>query len=212
MWGVFIFITAFVVGAVPFSYLTAYKLTNTDLRQVDNGTVSGTGLYRVAGFMPLIVGGLLDVGKGALGPYLTANYVSDQSWVLIAFVATVTVVGHNWSLFLCGAGGRGLSPALGAFAIIAWPASLCLLSGLAIGRLLRHTAMMMFFTLLAMPWLLLWVNGYKAAIAAGIIATPMLIKRVTGNKPLPSSNRFHAATHRLVFDNDSWAAASVISR
>ena len=105
MWGTMVLLVAFAVGAVPFSYLIAHSLARTDLRQVGSGTVSGTGLYRVAGFAPLVVGGLCDVGKGALGPFLAGD-----RWLLMAFAGAVSVIGHNWSLFLNGAGGRGLSP------------------------------------------------------------------------------------------------------
>jgi len=108
-----VLIVAFAAGAVPFSYLVAQSLARTDLRQVGTGTVSGTGLYRVTGFIPLAVGGLGDVGKGALGTLLAGD-----RWLLMAFAGAVCVIGHNWSMFLNGAGGRGLSPALGAFAVI----------------------------------------------------------------------------------------------
>ena len=63
-------IVAFAAGAVPFSYMIAQSLARTDLRQVGTGTVSGTSLYRVAGFIPLVVGGLCDVGRA----------LSDRSW------------------------------------------------------------------------------------------------------------------------------------
>ncbi len=203
MWGTMVLIVAFAAGAVPFSYLVAQSLARTDLRQVGTGTVSGTGLYRVTGFIPLAVGGLGDVGKGTLGTLLAGD-----RWLLMAFAGAVCVIGHNWSMFLNGAGGRGLSPALGAFAVIAWPAALFLLGGLALGRIFRHTGLVVFITLPALPpFLLLAANGH-AAIAGTIIIIPMLIKRVVGNGPLPTPHRWKAAAHRLVFDNDGWATAS----
>ncbi|HEV2368845.1 MAG TPA: glycerol-3-phosphate acyltransferase, partial [Acidimicrobiales bacterium] len=59
-------ILAYLTGAVPFSNLFASRLAGVDLRKVGSGTVSGTGLYRVAGFRPLAVAGVLDVAKGSL--------------------------------------------------------------------------------------------------------------------------------------------------
>ncbi len=198
---------AFAAGAVPFSYLIAHSLARTDLRQVGSGTVSGTSLYQVTGFIPLAVGGLCDVGKGALGPFLAGD-----RWLLMAFAGAVSVIGHNWSMFLNGAGGRGLSPALGAFAVIAWPAALFLLGGLALGRILRHTGLVVFITMPALPPFLLLVADGQAAIAGTIIIVPILIKRVSGNRPLPPPHRWKAAAHRLVFDNDSWASTTPTSR
>ena len=203
MWGTLVLIVAFAAGAVPFSYIIAQSLARTDLRQVGTGTVSGTSLYRVTGFIPLVAGGLCDVGKGALGPFLAGDV-----WLLMAFAGAVSVIGHNWSLFLNGAGGRGIAPALGAFAVIAWPAALFLLGGLALGRILRHTGLVVFITMPALPPFLLLVADGQAAIAGTVIIVPMLIKRVLGNEPLPTPPRWRAAAHRLVFDNDSWASTT----
>ncbi len=196
---------AFVAGAVPFSNLVSQKLTKTDLRHLDSGTVSGSGLYKVAGFLPLAVGGLLDVGKGVLGPLLANQLWTQDRWLWVALVGTAAIVGHNWSVFLGGAGGRGIATALGAFAVIAWPACLYLLGGLALGRLLRHTGLAVFCTLTTLPLFLIAASNTKASIAAAIIVSPMFIKRIAGNHPLPAHNRIKATTHRLVFDNDNWA-------
>src|SRR5581483_11583352 len=59
-------VLAYLAGAVPFSNVLAARVSGVDLREVGSGTVSGTGLYRVAGFLPLVVAGILDVAKGAL--------------------------------------------------------------------------------------------------------------------------------------------------
>ncbi len=202
-----VLLVAFAAGAVPFSYLFAQSLAQTDLRHVGTGTVSGTGLYRVAGFVPLAVGGLFDVGKGVLGPLLAGD-----RWLLMAFAGAASVIGHNWSLFLNGAGGRGLSPALGAFAVIAWPAALFLLGGLALGRILRHTGLVVFITMPALPFFLWLVADGRAAVSSILIVLPILIKRVLGNRPLPTPHRWKAAAHRLVFDNDGWIPTTQAGR
>src|SRR5579884_4480394 len=59
-------VLAYLAGAVPFSNVLAARVSGVDLREVGSGTVSGTGLYRVAGFLPLVVAGILDVAKGAV--------------------------------------------------------------------------------------------------------------------------------------------------
>src|SRR5579875_2596468 len=56
---------AYLAGAIPFSNLLAGRVSGVDLRRVGSGTVSGTGLYRVAGFRALATAGLLDIAKGA---------------------------------------------------------------------------------------------------------------------------------------------------
>ncbi len=65
---------AFLAGAIPFSNLVARRSRGVDLRQTGSGTVSGTALYRVAGFRALAVSGICDVAKGALGPLLLLDH------------------------------------------------------------------------------------------------------------------------------------------
>src|SRR2546430_14436517 len=65
-----ILVLSFAVGAIPFSYVGGRRARGVDLRRVGTGTVSGTSLYRVAGFGPLAAAGVLDVAKGTAGPGL----------------------------------------------------------------------------------------------------------------------------------------------
>src|SRR5262249_60813439 len=59
---------SFGAGAIPFSYLAGRRSRGVDLRRLGTGTVSGTPLYRVAGFGPLAAGGVLQGAKRARGP------------------------------------------------------------------------------------------------------------------------------------------------
>lgn len=195
-------VVAFTCGAVPFSFLVAQAVAKTDLRTVGNGTVSGTSLYQVAGFFPLAAGGILDVVKA-----MPALLLADGAPVLSALAVGFSVIGHNWSPFIGGHGGRGISPALGGFLFIAWPGTVLILCGLAVGRLLRHTGLVTFVTLLFLPWLLLSTHGSSAFLAGWLVLIPALLKRVMGNAaPPPEQKRSRVLTHRLVFDNDGEAA------
>ena len=63
----------FGVGAIPFSNIAARGRAGVDLRTVGSGTVSGSGLYEVAGKGPLFVVGLFELAKGALGALLAGR-------------------------------------------------------------------------------------------------------------------------------------------
>src|SRR5436190_14384415 len=94
-----VLVFAYLLGAVPFSYLFARRLRGVDLRHTGTGTVSGTGLYRVAGFGPLAVAGVLDVAKGAFAVLIAGPGRPG----LAAAAGGAAVIGHNWSVFLRGA-------------------------------------------------------------------------------------------------------------
>ncbi len=196
--GARIVIVAFVVGAIPFSNLLAQSVVATDLRSVGSGTVSGTALYRVAGFAPLAFGGIMDVAKATPGVL-----AAGSAPVVGALAAGAAVAGHNWSPFLRGAGGRGVSPAMGALAVIFWPGAVLLLAGLAVGRVLRQTALVSFLSMLALPFLALSWGGRDGALAGSLVVAPMLLKRLTGNNSVPpAGRRARVLLQRLLCDND----------
>src|SRR5438067_4819107 len=110
-----ILVLSFAVGAIPFSYVAGRRARGVDRRRVGSGTVSGTSLYRVAGFGPLAAAGVFEVAKGSVGAALAGR----TRPALQAGAGAAAVVGHNWSPWLRWAGGRGISPAMGALLVSA---------------------------------------------------------------------------------------------
>ena len=186
---------AWLAGSIPFSFVAARLATGADLRTVGSGTVSGTGLYEVAGFGPLVVAGLCDVAKGAVGPLLA----SGQS-ELASFATAAALVGHNWSPWIGGAGGRGISPALGATLVQAPEAALWLLAGLAGGRVARMTGLGSSLAIATLP-VPLRRRGRRGTVLAVALAVPMFAKRLAGNGP-PRRRDLHTYLTRLAFDHD----------
>ena len=188
---------AWLAGSVPFSNLAARRRARVDLREVGTGTVSGTALYEVAGFGPLAVAGVCDVAKGMVGPVLAGR----SRPVLGAVAATAGVAGHNWSPWLRGAGGRGLSVALGAFLPLAWPGTLVLALGLAGGRLRRQTGLGSFLAAILVVPVVARTHGRAGSVAGAGIVGALLAKRLAGNRP-PARRTPAVYLHRLVFDHD----------
>jgi acyl phosphate:glycerol-3-phosphate acyltransferase len=191
-----IVLCAFVAGSIPFSNLVTRLTKGVDLRDTPYGTVSGTSVYRVAGFWALVVSGILDVAKGALGPALAGDDL-----VLAAIAGAAAVIGHNWSPFLRGKGGRGIAPALGALAVIAWPGVFVVLGSLVLGKAIGETGLGGFVGEVALAPILAITNGASGALAGSAVALPMLAKRVMGNGP-PDEPGVTPYLRRLVFDRD----------
>jgi glycerol-3-phosphate acyltransferase PlsY len=196
---------AFLAGSVPFSNIAA-RTRGVDLRRVGSGTVSGTGLYEVAGFKALAAAGVLEVAKGAVGPVLAGRDNPTRR----ALAAAAGVSGHNWSPWLGGAGGRGISPALGALLATAPAGAVTLLTGLAGGRLAGETAIGSLLADAALVPVVRRAHGRDAArVAAGVLA-PMIIKRLAGNGPAPH-RRPATYLRRLVLDRDTAAPAGFVA-
>ncbi|HZD18368.1 MAG TPA: glycerol-3-phosphate acyltransferase [Actinomycetota bacterium] len=197
--GVTVLGLAYLAGSIPFSNLVARGTRGVDLREIGSGTVSATGLYRVAGFVPLAIAGSLDVAKGAVGPVLAGR---DRP-VLAALAGGAAVTGHDWSLFLRGAGGRGISPAMGSLVVNGWPGVAVLGAGLAGGRLARRTSLGCFLSYLALVPVLAITRGRRGALAGAAVLVPLLAKRLVGNAPPPPGrSRARVLLHRLVHDQD----------
>ena len=194
---------SFAAGSVPSSQIAARLRADVDLRDVGSGTVSGTSLYRVAGFGPLAVAGVADIAKGALGPLLAGR---DRP-VLAALAGGAAIAGHNWSPFLRGAGGRGIAPSLGVLGVNAWPGVPVMLGGLVAGRAVRQSGLGSFVGQCALFPVLTRLYGRRGALVAACVVTPMWAKRMAGNaRPDRPSARVFA--HRLLFDCDPGGAAT----
>lgn len=193
-----VLLAAYLAGSVPFAQLVSKAVRGVDLRDHGTGTVSGTGLYEVAGTAPLVAGGILDVAKGAVGPLLAGGRP-----VLVAVAAVLAVVGHDWSVWLRGAGGRGISPAMGAMLVVAWPGTLVLLGGLALGKAAGQTGRGAFVAQAAMPVVVAFTDGAAAAWAAAGITAVLWTKRLVGNETPPRDDRARVLASRLVDDNDA---------
>jgi glycerol-3-phosphate acyltransferase PlsY len=197
MSGAAIVATSYLVGSIPFSQIAAELTTGTDLREVGSGTVSGTNLHQVAGFGPLAAAGVLELAKGAVGPLLAGK---DRP-VVRALAAGAAVAGHNWSPFLRGAGGRGISPATGALAATAPVGAAVLLGGMTAGRLAGETAIGSAVADLALVPVVRAVHRSSWPAAAAVLA-PMIVKRVTGNRLPPPGSGALIYLNRLLYDRD----------
>ena len=189
---------SYLVGAVPFSNLMAGRRRGVDLRTVGSGTVSGTSLYSVAGFGALATAGICDVAKGSVGPLLAGR----ERPALQAMACGVTVAGHNWSPFLGGAGGRGISPAIGALAATAPAGAVALLVGMTLGRLGGETAIGSLVADVTLVPLLARTDGRRGKLAGAAVVGVMVAKRLAGNAPAADGHKWRTYVSRLVLDRD----------
>lgn len=115
MTGALWLIGAYLVGAIPTSYLAARLGGGLDLREHGSKNVGATNLYRVLGLRFALPVGLVDMGKG-LVPTLLAP--GDPAWLPLA-VGSTAVVGHVFPVFLGFRGGKGVATAAGVVLALA---------------------------------------------------------------------------------------------
>ena len=164
---------AYLLGAIPVSNIIARVVKGIDLREVDSGTVSPSNLYRAVGLRPALIAGVFEVAKGTPGPALIG--VDRHPWIA-ALAGALAVCGHNWSPFLKGAGGRGLSTATGALLVVAWPAAAVMVAGLLVGGLTKKVFPAMSVALFALLPVAAVAGGIKEMGDTAIVVLPIGLK------------------------------------
>ena len=105
-----VIVASFLIGSVNPASIVA-RILGKDLARSGSGNPGATNAGRVLGVRWGVVVGLLDVAKG----YVPVVVVQQLMGTVPALVAGLAVVlGHIWSPFLRGQGGKGVATSLGA--------------------------------------------------------------------------------------------------
>ena len=202
---------AYLLGAVPTSFLVGRWLKGVDIRTSGSGNVGASNLSEHVGRWIGIPVGLFDLIFKATVPILIADRLFDQPPVVQAAIGLAAVLGHNWSPYLNMTGGRGISTVIGImFAFAMWPEILIgiLLVGLVGTLWLKDMAFWMFIMIVTLPVFAL-VSGqvFERDITIVVLfvclAIALLAKRLTANWEQPEGgfNR-RVLVYRLLWDRD----------
>jgi acyl phosphate:glycerol-3-phosphate acyltransferase len=105
---------AFVIGAINPATILA-RMLGKDLRRTGSGNPGATNAGRVLGTRWGVVVGVLDVLKGLLPVLLVHHFLGIVSALCVGLAV---VLGHIWSPFLRGQGGKGVATSLGAVSAV----------------------------------------------------------------------------------------------
>ncbi len=166
---IIIALCAYLVGSIPFSQIIARWRAGVNLLEAGEGNVGGRNVWHVVGPSWGMMAGFLDCLKGYL-VCVAAGFTGSSGDALIAGVAVT--LGHQFSIFLRGRGGKGLATAFGVMLSVSPLAALGGLVALGAAYLILRdfnpSVAVGIVTLIALPLLLrqpLWVSGYALALA-----------------------------------------------
>lgn len=103
---------SYLSGAIPWGVVIGRAVAGTDLREHGSRSTGATNAYRTLGARISLLVLVLDLLKG-LAPVVVARALGADSWIVGA-VATATVIGHCWSVFIRFTGGKGMATGGGA--------------------------------------------------------------------------------------------------
>jgi glycerol-3-phosphate acyltransferase PlsY len=104
----------FFAGSIPFGLLIG-KRYGVDIRQKGSGNIGASNVTRVIGVGAGVLVGILDIAKGALPVWLAYRYGG-----VATTVGWAAILGHCFSPWLGGKGGKGVATAFGVFLVV-WP-------------------------------------------------------------------------------------------
>jgi glycerol-3-phosphate acyltransferase PlsY len=210
-WGIWILliIGAYLLGALPVSYLVA-RARGIDLTKQGTRQVGGGNLWRTTSRKFGLSVGIFDFGKGMIMiAVANALGLGIAQQVVVGLAA---VVGHNWPVFLRFHGGRGAATTLGIVIII--PAindSTVFPMVIAIGIvvlgtvIIRSSPLPVFLAAASLP-LTYWAFQAELNVTLAFLAVFLVIaiKRMTAQ---PASealtiSRKELLFNRLLFDRD----------
>lgn len=163
-----VIVGGFLFGSIPFSVIIGRLALKKDIREYGDGNPGTFNVIRAGGLMWGGLAMFADIFKGALPVGLAAYILRYDGWVLIA-CAMAPVLGHAFSPFLRGRGGKAIATSFGMWiglSIFPFPMAAVILlvywytavtvSGWAV--ILTMLSLLLYLVLTSAPtlWLIVW--------------------------------------------------------
>ena len=195
-------IIGYLLGSIPFGYIITRLSTGKNVLDIGWRKTSGTNVLKNIGIWQGVLTGIFDLLKGYLAVYLAQRFgYSAQTQVLAGVGA---VIGHNWSIFLAFAGGRGIGTLVGVLLalspkILGWAMipliTMGIIWNLSIGTLL--------FLIVVILISVRYGQFETAGMLVVLLIIPILVKRLSPIREVFESKRKPTLIrNRLLFDDD----------
>lgn len=200
---------AYLLGSVPTAYLIAKWSRGIDIRQYGSGNVGASNVLAVVSKRWAIPVTVFDIGKGALTVWAAQRLGLSPAEQVI--VGIITIIGHNWPIFLSFQGGRGIFTSLGVITMLSWKLGIIVLVMSYMLAPLRQLSLGVIIALASLPllsWFLSQPLGVeeRLPIALGylVILLIAILRRVTAPRTSFTAevSRGELIINRLLFDRD----------
>lgn len=194
---VFVFVIAYMLGSIPFSWIITKWRTGKDLREIGSKNVGGRNVYRATGsWFWALLAGFLDMLRtlaAIIVPHILIVYGQNNfigltdGRFLLTVAGAAAILGHNWPLYFKTHGGRGITVVLGTMIymnpiliaawILLWPICIIIIGYSSITYIV--TTILVGIIGLFIPWLMPWnpMDNLEIGILLFIIALIMLTRQ-----------------------------------
>lgn len=114
MTALFWILSSFLAGSLPFSVWVGKLALGKEIQQYGDKNPGATNVWRAGGLPWFIIAMMLDISKGAAPVGLAYQVFGLRGWAMAA-VALAPPLGHAFSPFLGGRGGKAIAATFGVW-------------------------------------------------------------------------------------------------
>jgi glycerol-3-phosphate acyltransferase PlsY len=195
---ILILIFSYLLGSIPFGFIFTKIFAKKNILEIGWRKTSGSNVFKNVGALPGALTGICDILKGTLAVYLAKKLSFPLE--IQSLCALFAVLGHNWSIFLKFAGGRGIGTFMGCLLILDPKILLYSLIPFLIFTLILDTSIATILFLLCAIFLSLKT---KASLFTIPVFFFILLKRLSPIGELSFKNK-NLIFSRLIFDDENF--------
>ena len=113
----------YIIGSIPFGLMISFLGYDVDIRQTGSGNIGMTNVQRSVGPNAAILTLLGDVGKG----WMMVTFSPEKDANSLMWVGIAVLLGHCYSVFLQGKGGKRCCNSTGSHAVFSWSCTVSLI-------------------------------------------------------------------------------------
>ena len=184
-----VILSCYLLGSIPFGYITGKIFKKVDIREYGSGNIGATNVSRILGFKLAFLVALGDVGKGILAIYL-ARLLNADNLIILVIAGLAVICGHNWSLFLKFTGGKGIATTFGVifmfnsiailWALVVWISITALTRYVSLASMSSVASILLFMILFKQP--VEYITFSAIIFAFAVIRHKENIKRLISGK------------------------------
>ncbi|MEN3110136.1 glycerol-3-phosphate 1-O-acyltransferase PlsY [Uliginosibacterium paludis] len=173
-------VLAYLIGSIPFAVVVSKAMGLSDPRSFGSGNPGATNVLRSGNKKAALLTLIGDAAKGGLVVWAARAFAGDLGLQAmdLAWIAVAVFLGHVFSVFLRGKGGKGVAtaagvligihPGLGGAVLLVW---------IATAALSRYSSLAAIVAAISAPALTQWITGAEHWTIAAMVMTIVLIWR-----------------------------------
>lgn len=184
---IYLILIGYFIGSIPSSYLSMSIFTGKDIRSIGTGNATVTAVLMHGGKRPALAAFLAEIAKASICILIAYIMVGEMWAYLVILVAAV--FGCNFSIWLKGKGGQGITIAVSGLVLVNVLVVLIMAAWYILPMVVtkRYVLSNRLFRLSVPVVLGLWYTSWEYALAGCLLVAPSFVKGlITGDDVIKS--------------------------